>query len=326
MRYLLLLKTKNVIQNQWLLFSLRMVLGAVFIVAAVAKIQDIAKFVSTVVSYGILPVSLAHLYGNVIPWVELFIGCALLLGVLVRFTSALLVPLVISFVIAGSYALLHTIGVNCGCFGTFLALSHPVSLILDGLILIAAFILLLNSSREVLSIGQLIDRLRLNNSPAENKPLIKYMLPAIIRVSCVALVMIPAAGLAIGMHEISKPAQQIVETLNLPTSISSEVDNALLQHQPVFIEVYADGCGLCEAAAPVVSSLEQEFTGEVVFIPIDYYTNTAAVSDIGVMGTPTVLVIVSKNSKGQYNVVGRFQSFLDKTSLEAYLEQAIKSQ
>ena len=72
MRDLLLLKTKNVIQNQWLLFSLRMVLSAVFIVAAVAKIQDIAKFVSTVVSYGILPVSLAHLYGNVIPWVELF--------------------------------------------------------------------------------------------------------------------------------------------------------------------------------------------------------------------------------------------------------------
>jgi thiol-disulfide isomerase/thioredoxin len=326
MRDLLPLKTKNVIQNRWLLFSLRMVLGAVFIVAAVAKIQDIAKFVSTVVSYGILPVSLAHLYGNVIPWVELFIGCALILGVLVRFAAALLAPLVISFIIAGSSALQHTIGVNCGCFGTFLALSHPVSLILDGLILIAAFILLLNSSGEFLSIVQLLDRLRLNNLTDENKPLTKYVLPAFIRVSCVGLVMVLAAALGIGMHEISKPAQQVVETMNLPTPISGQVDNALLQHKPVLIEVYADGCGLCEAAAPVISSLEEEFTNEVMFIPIDYYTNPAAVSDIGVMGTPTVLVIVSKNSKGQYNVVGRFQSFLNKTSLESYLEQAIKSQ
>jgi thiol-disulfide isomerase/thioredoxin len=326
MRDLLLLKTKNVIQNRWMLFYLRMILGSVFIVAAAAKIQDIGKFVRTVVSYGILPVSLAHLYGNVIPWVELFIGCALILGVLVRFAAALLAPLVISFIIAGSSALQHTIGVNCGCFGTFLALSHPFSLILDGLILIAAFILLLNSNGEFLSIGQLLDRLRQTISPDENKPLIKYVLSATIRVSGIALVMVPVAVLAIVTRGISKPAQQVVETMNLPAPISCEVDNALLQHQPVLIEVYADGCGLCEAAAPVISSLEQEFTGEALFIPIDYYTNPAAVSDIGVMGTPTVLVIVSKNSKGQYNVVGRFQSFLNKTSLEAYLEQAIKSQ
>jgi thiol-disulfide isomerase/thioredoxin len=326
MRDLLLLKTKNVIQNRWLLFSLRIVLGAVFIVAAVAKIQDAAKFVSTVVSYGILPVSLARLYGNVIPWVELFVGCALVLGVFVRFTAALLVPLVISFVMASSYALLHAIDVNCGCFGTFLALSHPVSLILDGLILIAAFILFLNSDQEFLSIGQLIDRLRLNNSTAMNKPLIKHVLPAIIRASCIALVMVPAVTLAVGVHDISKPAEQVVETVNLPAPISSEVDNALLQHQPVLMEVYADSCGLCEEAAPVISTLEQEFAGKVVFIPVDYYTNAAAVSDIRIIGTPTILVIVSKNSKGQYNVVGRFQSFLNKASLEVYLEQAIKSQ
>ena len=74
---------KTILQNRWLLFSLRLILGVIFILASISKIQDIAKFVSIVTSYGMLPNSLANLYGNIVPWLELFIGCALLLGVFV---------------------------------------------------------------------------------------------------------------------------------------------------------------------------------------------------------------------------------------------------
>jgi len=154
---------KTILQNRWLLFSLRLILGVIFVVASISKIQDIAKFAGIVSSYGMLPNSLANLYGNIVPWVELFIGCALLLGVFIRFSAALLVLLIISFMAASSYALVNAAGGSCGCFGKFLTLSHPIALTLDVLMLVAALILLLNKSREFFNVGQLIERFHIKS-------------------------------------------------------------------------------------------------------------------------------------------------------------------
>jgi thiol-disulfide isomerase/thioredoxin len=134
------------------------------------------------------------------------------------------------------------------------------------------------------------------------------------------------AVISIGIHNISKPPEKITETVNLPSPLSNEVDNALLQHEPVFLEFYIDDCPLCQAAAPVISDLEQEFTGQVVFVSLDYYSNPDAVSDLNVTATPTVVVITDKTSKAQYDVMYNFAGPVDQTSLQAILEQAIKSE
>ena len=310
---------KTIFQNRWLLFSLRLILGVIFIVASISKIQDIAKFVSVVSSYGILTDNLSHFYGYVAPWVELFIGCALLLGVFVRFSAALLVPLVISFIVASSYALANAVGGACGCFGKFLTLSHPVALTIDVLMLIASLILLLNKGKEFLSIGQMVERFHIKSK----------LLGAGSRIALIGLVMVILAFGSIGIHNLVKEPEKIIETIDIPASLATDVDAALLQHKPVLMEFYIDGCHLCQEAAPIIYDMEKEFTNKIVLIRLDYnqyYQNSEVVSDLNITNIPAVLVITNKNSEGKYNLSGRFEGGIDRDALHSSIEQAIKSQ
>ena len=310
---------KTILQNRWLTFSLRLVLGAIFVVASIAKIQDIPKFVSTVVSYGMLPDVLANLYGNIVPWVELFIGCALILGVFIRFSAAVLIPLILSFMAASSYALANMAGGSCGCFGKFLTLSHPVSLTIDVIMLFAALILLLNKEKEFISIGQIVDRFHIKSK----------VLNAGSRLATVVLVTAVVAFGSIGVYNLVKQPGTIIETVNIPAPLAANVDAALLQHKPVVMEFYIDGCHLCLAAAPIIYDMEKEFTDKIVLLHIDYrqyFQNSEVVTDLSIVNIPTVLVIVSKNSEGNYNIIGRFEGGIERNALHSSIESAIKSQ
>jgi uncharacterized membrane protein YphA (DoxX/SURF4 family)/thiol-disulfide isomerase/thioredoxin len=310
---------KTILQNRWLLFSLRLILGVIFVVASISKIQDIAKFVSIVSSYGMLPNSLANLYGNIVPWVELFIGCALLLGVFIRFSAALLVLLIISFMAASSYALANAVGGACGCFGKFLTLSHPVALTIDILMLFISLILLFSRGKEFLSIGQMVERFHIKSK----------LLGAGSRIVLVGLVMVIAAFGSIGIHNLVKQPELPLETINIPAPLATDVDAALLQHKPVLMEFYIDGCHLCQAAAPVIYDMETEFTNKIVLMRLDYnqyYQNSEVVTDLNITNIPAVLVIESKNSEGKYNISGRFEGSIPKEALQSYLEKAINSQ
>ena len=310
---------KTILQNRWLLFSLRLILGVIFIVASISKIQDIARFVSTVISYGLLPNNLAHLYGYVAPWVELFIGCALILGVFVRFSVALLIPLILSFMVASSYALVNAAGSSCGCFGKFFTLSHPAALTIDVLMLIAALILLLNKGQSFLSIGQLIERFHIRSG----------ILSAGSTLALVGLMMVVVAFGTISIHNLVKQPATIEETVSIPAPLAANVDAALSQHKPVLMEFYVDTCHLCQAAAPVIYDMENEFTNRIIFMRLnyyDYYQDPKVISDLNITNIPSVLVIASKNSEGKYNVLDHFEGTIERDALRSSIEQAINSQ
>jgi thiol-disulfide isomerase/thioredoxin/uncharacterized membrane protein YphA (DoxX/SURF4 family) len=307
---------KAVFQNRWLILVLRLVLAAIFIVASISKIQDIAKFTSTVASYGILPDFLANIYGYIAPWVELFIGCALFLGVFVRFSAVLSILLTVSFMVASSYALANAVGGSCGCFGKFLTLSHPMSLSMDVFMLVFSLILLLNKGKEFLGILQLIDRIHIKSRN----------LTIAFHFAIVGLVVIVVGLISIGVHHISKPAEEIIETVNIPAPLTDGVNNALAKKMPVLLEFYAEDCSACKEAEPIINELEKEYTGKIVFIRVDYYQNPQAVSDMNIQMTPTVLVIVSKNSEGKYNVTSRFEGIIEKDDLQVSLEKALERQ
>jgi uncharacterized membrane protein YphA (DoxX/SURF4 family)/thiol-disulfide isomerase/thioredoxin len=307
---------KTIFQNRWLIFTLRLVLGVLFIVASIAKIQDIAKFISTVASYGVLPDALARIYGYVAPWVELFIGFALIFGVFVRFSAVLSILLTISFMVASSYALVNAVGGSCGCFGKFLTLSHPVSLAIDVFMLFASLILLFNKRKGFINVGQLIERFHIKSR----------ILSVAFCFAMVGLAVIVIGYIAIGVHNLSNQAEEVVETVSIPTSLANDVDNALIKKRPVLLEFYAEDCSACKEAEPIISDMEKEFINRTVFIRVDYYQNTQAVLDMGIRTTPTVLVIISKNSEGKYNVSSRFVGFVEREALQASLEKALESQ
>lgn len=305
---------KDIFQNKWLILFLRLGLGAIFVVASIAKIQDIDKFISTINSYGILSGGLATLYGYVVPWIELFIGCSLILGVFIRFSAIISFLLTISFMVASSYALVNDVGGPCGCFGQFLSMNHQVSLTIDVLMLLVSIILIFYKGKEFLSIGQLVDKIHISSG-----------FPVVVcRFLAVGLVVIAAGLISIYTYNPVEEPVEIIETVSIPYPLSTDVDNALAEGMPVFLEFYAEDCDACEKAEPTINAMESQYVDRVVFIHADYFQNPQAVSDMNINTTPTILVIIGKNAEGKYDVLCRMESTIDSKDLQACLDNAIK--
>lgn len=78
----------------------RLVLGAYFLLAGLSKLHMLAAFVAQVKTFGVLPENVASLYGVLLPYIEVFIGACLLLGLWTTFVAFMGSGLLISFVCA----------------------------------------------------------------------------------------------------------------------------------------------------------------------------------------------------------------------------------
>jgi len=99
-------------------FILRLVVGGVFVFAAVLKILDPAMFATDIANYRLLPRALVHPVAILLPWVELGAGLMLVLGVWRRASALVISILCFVFLIAIGQALARGLDVHCGCFGT----------------------------------------------------------------------------------------------------------------------------------------------------------------------------------------------------------------
>jgi len=93
----------------------RVILGVVFIVAAGPKIADPPAFAHMIANYRLFPPSLIHAAALVLPWVELFSGIALVLGVAWRTAGKLVAALLVAFLISIGVNLARDRAVQCGC-------------------------------------------------------------------------------------------------------------------------------------------------------------------------------------------------------------------
>jgi uncharacterized membrane protein YphA (DoxX/SURF4 family) len=78
----------------------RLALGAYFLLAGLSKLRMLAAFVAQVKTFGVLPENVASLYGVLLPYVEVFIGVCLLVGLWTTFVGFMGSGLLISFVCA----------------------------------------------------------------------------------------------------------------------------------------------------------------------------------------------------------------------------------
>ncbi len=151
---------KKFLQNRWVWFAARLLLGGLFLLAGIAKITDIPYFIEEVNGYGLLPAGLVPLIGWVIPFAELFIASALILGVFVRLMAVLIPPMAVAFGAAGIYAIVVGGGIRCGCFGSLIPLTHQQSLTIDIVMLFVSLVLVMQKGKEFLALGQVFDRIK----------------------------------------------------------------------------------------------------------------------------------------------------------------------
>lgn len=70
-----------------------------------------------------------------------------------------------------------------------------------------------------------------------------------------------------------------------------DFDSQVLQAKiPVLVDFYAQWCGPCKMAAPVLDKLAEEYKDKVLIVKIDVDQNQELASQYQVMSIPTVII------------------------------------
>ena len=109
---------RELINSKWLVVLFRLIVGITFIYASLDKIAHPDQFARVVYNYRILPGFFINIFAISLPWVELFCGLFLILGLFIESSSLLLGLFLISFTIALSVNFLRGVDIACGCFTT----------------------------------------------------------------------------------------------------------------------------------------------------------------------------------------------------------------
>lgn len=101
----------------------RFVLATLFALAAVPKLLDPTSFARDVENYHLLPPELVALVAVLLPPVELVLALALVTGVHARGAAILTGGLLLAFAGGMAQAIARGIDLDCGCFGSALAME-----------------------------------------------------------------------------------------------------------------------------------------------------------------------------------------------------------
>jgi putative oxidoreductase len=142
---------KEFFRNKTVLFILRLIIGGLFIYAAVPKITDPKAFAAIVKGYEVFPIWSVNLIAIILPYIELLTGLFLILGLWKKANSAIIGTLLVLFIIGLAQAYARGLDINCGCFSTS-APSTPSDIlwriVQDIFMLIATIIIFIFSGKE----------------------------------------------------------------------------------------------------------------------------------------------------------------------------------
>ncbi|MFC2160214.1 MauE/DoxX family redox-associated membrane protein [Acidobacteriota bacterium] len=106
------------LNNRYLHYFFRLIVGGVFIWAGIIKITNPLGFAQDIANYQIFPQSLSFFLALVLPWIEVICGVFVLTGFFLRSSSAFLGCLLAGFLVLIIVTLIRGIDVECGCFGS----------------------------------------------------------------------------------------------------------------------------------------------------------------------------------------------------------------
>lgn len=140
-----------------ILVIVRVVLGVFFIVSGFEKlIGPYQNFLYIVQSYEIFGTFLENIAARLVPWIELFFGIFLVVGLWVKWILRGLLILIALFIGIVAQALIRNLPIiECGCFGSLISLPLHGTLILDCILLFLTGLLL---AKEVLTSAFSLDR------------------------------------------------------------------------------------------------------------------------------------------------------------------------
>jgi uncharacterized membrane protein YphA (DoxX/SURF4 family) len=126
------MKTRDILS-----LAARLIVGAILVYAGASKASAPAEeFALVIDSYALIPPSLALPLAGILPWLELLVGWALILGVGGRAASSAAMGMFGFFLAALGSVVVRGIPLpNCGCFGEGLHFTPGQGLIFDSMML-----------------------------------------------------------------------------------------------------------------------------------------------------------------------------------------------
>ncbi len=121
---------------------LSLVIGLIFLAAAIPKLRRPKAFVLAVLEYRVLSPPLSRIYARLLPPLELLTGLLLLSGTAVRLSAAVVSILLISFVAGVGINVARGRDLDCQCFGRTKQRRIGWGLLLQDVALLGASIVL----------------------------------------------------------------------------------------------------------------------------------------------------------------------------------------
>jgi len=129
--------------DPYLLIGIRIIVGGLFIFAALPKISNPAAFAETVSNYQILPTALVNPAAIFLPWLELLTGGLIIMGIWLEGALIIYNLLMVTFISVLAYNTARGLNIHCGCFSqSSTDIINIGTIIRDSLIFIPAAYLL----------------------------------------------------------------------------------------------------------------------------------------------------------------------------------------
>jgi putative oxidoreductase len=128
--------------------AVRVILGGIFIYAAILKISDPVAFAGSIAAYQILPYFASYLTAAILPFVELVCGLLLVTGYRVKGGAIIIALMNLVFIVALASAIARGLDIDCGCFKQGGAKTSPWLAIGRDLIFLAMTCFVLWSERQ----------------------------------------------------------------------------------------------------------------------------------------------------------------------------------
>lgn len=93
--------------------------------------------------------------------------------------------------------------------------------------------------------------------------------------------------------------------------------------KPVLIDFFAQWCGPCQMAAPIIDKLADEFTDLMTIAKVDVDENQASAQQFGVMSIPTV-IILRRSGDDEVEVVSRQVGFPGEEGYRSMIKTALE--
>ena len=116
---------RRLLDNDFLTLASRLIVGITLIYASFYKIIDPASFAKSIWYYHLVPGSLVNLMALILPWLEIFCGLALILGVWYRGAVLWANLMLVVFIVALASTIVRGLSIDCGCFKAGSSATDP---------------------------------------------------------------------------------------------------------------------------------------------------------------------------------------------------------